>query len=107
MINTELATLIGEVIKGGIGIAFIILTPYAVKAFTATEKKAKALLGDTNYNYAKDYVIQQYKLHPEIFNPTNLVNLIDTLDNKFGDKLSRDTIKRIVDIVIVDFKAVK
>lgn len=87
-------------IQAGVLGAIIYIVPNTVKLIKAT-------IGEKNYNYAKDYVTQQYKLHPEWFNAENLVNLIDTLDNKFGDRLSRDTIKRIVDVVISDFKAAK
>jgi hypothetical protein len=105
--NNQLIPLVTEVLKGVVGIAFIIITPYAIKAFKATEQKAKVVLGDTNYNYVKSYIENQYKLHQNLFTEANIIAFIDELDNKFGDRLSKDTIRRIVDTVIVGAKQVK
>ena len=91
-----ISQLVTEILKDAIGLGFIILTPYAIKALTAAEQKAKAIIGATNFNYAKDYIQGQFLLHPDLFTEENIVNFLDHLDNKFGDRLTRDTITRIV-----------
>lgn len=101
MISTQTAQLLTGIAENLIGIAVILVTPYAVRALKAVETKAQTIIGQNNYSYAKDYIEGQYKLHADLFTEANLVALLDTLDNKFGDRLSKDTIKRIVDLVIV------
>ena len=53
----------------------------------------KTSIGDSNYNLCKEFLTELAKLHPEDFAEDKLTDLLDKLDNKFGDHLSRNTIK--------------
>ena len=85
-----------------IGVAIIILTPYAIKALKAAEAYFITLMGAKNYAYVKQIIYDIVIANQGIFSEDNIVNLIDTIDNKFGDKLNRDEIKQIIDAVIAD-----
>lgn len=101
MANAQIIQLIAEIVEDIIGIAGIIIIPYVIKALKATEKKAKIVIGYNNYNYAKEYIESEYKLHKDLFTENNITSFLESLDNKFGDRLSKDTIKRIVDLVAI------
>lgn len=102
--DNQTAVFVTEIIKGAIGVAFVVATPFAIKTFRAVEEKAKTIIGANNFEYAKDYVKNEYKLHSDLFSEDNVITLLDTLDDKFGDRLSHDTIKKLVDLVLNDIK---
>ena len=93
-----------EIAKDLIELGVIILIPYVIKTLKALEQKATTELGVNNYNYAKSFIEDMYKAHADLFTEENLVNIIDLLDNKFGDRLSKETIKHLVDAVMSDVK---
>lgn len=93
-----------EIIAGVAGIAITLLTPYVKNALQAIEAKAKAEIGEKNYNYALDFIKNEYKLHADLFADDKITGLIEQLVVKFGAKISEDTIKKIVDLVIAEGK---
>ena len=103
--DNQTAVFVTEIIKGVIGIAFVVATPFAIKTFRAIEEKAKTIIGANNFEYAKDYIENEYKLHADLFSEENLITLLDTLDDKFGDRLSKDTIRKLVDLILDGIKA--
>lgn len=87
-------------IYGGLGAIIGFAVPIAYRKGKAFLGAVKKKLGDTYYNEAKVFVESLAKLHPEDFAEDKLTNLLDKLDNKFGDHLSRNTIKDLVDFTI-------
>jgi hypothetical protein len=84
-------------IYGGLGAVIGFVVPMAYRKGKLLLGTVKKKLGDTYYNEAKVLVESLAKLHPEDFAEDKLTNLLDKLDNKFGDHLSRNTIKNLVD----------
>lgn len=84
------------------GIAGLILgavVPFAVKKVRVYLSYIESKTGENFYIICRDFVESLAKLHPEDFCSDKVVDLLDKLDNKFGDHLSRNTIKEIVDFV--------
>ncbi|PJI09991.1 MULTISPECIES: hypothetical protein [Clostridium] len=88
-----------NLIYGGLGIIVGLIVPVAVKKAKAGLTFIKSKMGDANYNECKQFLIQLAKLHPEDFAEDKITDLLDKLDNKYGDHLSRAQIKEIVDFV--------
>lgn len=82
----------------------LVVPPIVVKV-RAELKLAKGKLGDEKYNECKNFLIQLSKLHPEDFAENKIVDLLDKLDNKYGDHLTRDQIKEIIDFVAKTIEA--
>ncbi|URZ07176.1 hypothetical protein [Clostridium felsineum] len=61
--------------------------------------------GENFHNQARVFVESLAKLHPEDFAEEKITDLLDKLDNKYGDHLSRNQIKEIVDFVIKTVEA--
>lgn len=77
----------------------LIVPPIVVKVKSQL-KLAKDKLGDEKYNECKNLLISLAKLHPEDFAENKIVDLLDKLDNKYGDHLTKAQIKEIVDFVV-------
>lgn len=75
------------------------VVPVIVKKVKIYLAYVESKTGENFYNICRDFVISLSKLHPEDFAEDKVVDLLDKLDNKFGDHLSRNTIKEIVDFV--------
>lgn len=87
-------------IYGGLGLVIGVLVPVPYRKVVSLLSVVKKNLGDAYYNEAKLFVVSLASLHPEDFAEDKVVDLLDKLDNKFGDHLSRNTIKEIVDFVV-------
>ncbi|PJI09987.1 MULTISPECIES: hypothetical protein [Clostridium] len=88
-----------NLIYGGLGIIIGLIVPVVVKKGKVGLTFIKNKIGDANYNECKQFLIQLAKLHPEDFAEDKITDLLDKLDNKYGDHLSRNQIKEIVDFV--------
>lgn len=75
------------------------VVPIAVRKARIYLSYIESKTGENFYNICKEFVISLAKLHPEDFAEDKIVDLLDKLDNKFGDHLSRNQIKEIVDFV--------
>lgn len=82
----------------------LIVPPIVVKVKSEL-KLAKNKIGDEKYNECKNLLISLAKLHPEDFAEDKIVDLLDKLDNKYGDHLSKEQIKEIVDFVVKTIEA--
>jgi hypothetical protein len=87
-------------IYGGLGLVIGFVVPVAYRKVVDLLAVVKKNLGSTYYNEAKLFVESLASLHPEDFAEEKLTDLLDKLDNKFGDHLSKNTIHEIVDFVI-------
>lgn len=87
-------------IYGGLGLVLGYGVPIAYRNIAKLLGVIKKKLGNPNYNEAKAFLISLASLHPEDFAEEKLTDLLDKLDNKFGDHLSRNTIKDLVDFVV-------
>lgn len=96
--------LVLQVLQSLLEIAIILLTPYAIKALKALEVKAIAVAGANNYSFGKEFIKDIIKAKADVFSEDELVELLDELDNKLGNKLTRDEIKQIVDSVLADLQ---
>lgn len=81
-----------------LGLAFLV--PVIYKRGKAELENIEKKTGESTYNMCKNYLIDLAKVRPESFYEDTLAELLDTLDNKFGNHLSIDTIKMLVDFVI-------
>lgn len=98
----NMETIILQIAKDLIELGVIIAVPFLIKTLKSIELKFKSEVGVNNYNYGKNFIVDMYKAHPDAFTEENLVNIIDSLENKFINKLSRETIEHLVDYVIAD-----
>ncbi|SMC19276.1 hypothetical protein SAMN02745134_00785 [Clostridium acidisoli DSM 12555] len=82
-------------------VSFVIglIVPIVIKKGKVILGFIKGKIGDANYNECKTFLENLYELHKEDFSEDKIVSLLDLLDNKFGDHLSRNTIKEIVETV--------
>lgn len=87
-------------IYGGLGFVIGIIVPVAYRKVTGFLAVVKKNLGNKYYQEAVKFVESLASLHPEDFAEEKLTDLLDKLDNRFGDHLSRNTIKSIVDFVV-------
>lgn len=87
-------------IYGGLGLVIGFVVPVVYRKVVGLLSVVKKNLGSTYYNEAKVFLESLAKLHPEDFAEDKVVDLLDKLDNKFGDHLSRNTIKGLVDFVV-------
>ncbi|NMM64400.1 hypothetical protein HBE96_17405 [Clostridium sp. P21] len=91
-----------------LGLVIIIITPFAYKTLTAFEKKAIAVAGESNYNFIRTFVVDIVKSKPNEFYENELVEILDIIDNRFGNKFTKNEIEMLVDATIKDFgKTVK
>ncbi|WP_234121587.1 hypothetical protein [Clostridium hydrogenum] len=86
-------------IYAGVGFVIGIIVPVVVRKVKLELNLVKGKIGDEKYNECKKFLIQLAELHPEDFAENKIVDLLDKLDNKYGDHLSRAQIKEIVDFV--------
>lgn len=89
-----------NLIYGGLGIIIGLVIPTAVKKAKVGLAFLKSKMGDANYNECKQFLLQLSKLHPEDFAEDKITDLLDKLDNKYGDHLSKNQIREIVDFVV-------
>lgn len=82
------------------GITIIVLTPTIYTILTKIKEKIILVIGESAYNYAKNFVTDIIKSHPDIFSENEIVEIIDLIDNKFGDYLTKDEIKKIIDVIL-------
>lgn len=93
-----------QILQSVLEIVIIILTPYIIKTLKALESKAIAITGANNYAFGKEFITDFVKTKANTFSEDQLVTLLDELDNKLGNKLTRDEIKQIVDSVLVELE---
>lgn len=86
-------------IYGGLGLIIGAVVPIVVKKIKVYLDYVESKTGENFYNQAVAFVESLAKIHPEDFVEDKVVDLLDKLDNKFGDHLSRNQIKEIVDFV--------
>lgn len=89
-----------DLIYGGLGLIIGVIVPPVYKKIKDLLGAAKNKIGQKTYDECKAFLINLAGLHPEDFAEDKLTDLLDSLDNKFGDHLSRATIKDLVDFVI-------
>ena len=87
-------------IFGVIGLAIGLVVPQVVVKAKVVLALIKSKIGDKNYEACKQFVLNLAELHKEDFTEDKIADLLDKLDNKFGDHLSRNQIKEIVDFVV-------
>lgn len=75
------------------------MVPVVVTKVRIELNLVKGKIGDEKYNECKKFLMQLAELHPEDFAENKIVDLLDKLDNKYGDHLSKTQIKEIVDFV--------
>lgn len=88
-----------------LGFVIGLIVPPIVVKIKSELKLAKNKLGDEKYNECKSLLIALAKLHPEDFAENKIVDLLDKLDNKYGDHLSKEQIKEIVDFAAKTIEA--
>ncbi|KOF56498.1 MULTISPECIES: hypothetical protein [Clostridium] len=86
-------------IYGGLGFIIGLMVPVVVTKVRIELNLVKGKIGDEKYNECKKFLMQLAELHPEDFAENKIVDLLDKLDNKYGDHLSKTQIKEIVDFV--------
>lgn len=84
---------------GIVGVLIGALVPIVTKKVKIYLSYIESKTGENFFNTCKEFVISLAKLHPEDFASDKVVDLLDKLDSKFGDHLSKNTIKEIVDFV--------
>ncbi|URZ00599.1 hypothetical protein [Clostridium felsineum] len=92
-------------IYGGLGLVIGAIVPFIVRKVKIYLAYIESKTGENFYNQAKVFIESLAKLHPEDFAEEKVTDLLDKLDNKYGDHLSRNQIKEIVDFVIKTVEA--
>lgn len=92
-------------ICGILGLVIGLIVPTAVVKVKKVLNFTKSQIGDEKYNECKNLLIALAKLHPEDFAEDKIVDLLDKLDNKYGDHLSKEQIKEIVDFAAKTIEA--
>jgi|GEM_PF-3164251 len=92
-------------ICGVLGLVIGLIVPTAVAKVKKVLNFTKSEIGDEKYNECKNLLISLAKLHPEDFAEDKIVDLLDKLDNKYGDHLSKEQIKEIVDFAAKTIEA--
>jgi hypothetical protein len=98
--NNQELQLVSEILKDVVAIGIIFASPYAFKLYKLAKEKAEKVIGEQNFIYIKSYIEGLVKAHPEMFNEQNIIATLESLNLKFGDKFTEDTIKRIVESII-------
>lgn len=91
------------VLKLIISLAIIILSPFAYRTLMALERKSLALAGESNYNFLRIFIADLIKSRSQEFYKDELVKILDTIDNRFGNKFTSNEIKLLVDNAIKDY----
>lgn len=91
------------ILKLIISLAIIILSPFAYRTLMALERKSLALAGESNYNFLRIFICDLVKARPQEFYEDELIKILDTIDNRFGNKFTESEIKMLVDNAIKDF----
>ncbi|URZ06761.1 hypothetical protein [Clostridium felsineum] len=86
-------------IYGALGLVIGAIVPFIVRKVKIYLAYIESKTGENFYNQAKVFIESLAKLHPEDFAEEKITDLLDKLDNKYGDHLSRNQIKEIVDFV--------
>lgn len=94
--------IITVILKLVISLAIIILSPFAYKTLMALERKSIALAGESNYNFLRIFVTDLIKSRPQEFYEDELVKILNTIDNRFGNKFTENEVKMLVDSAIKD-----
>lgn len=94
-----------SLVYGVLGLIIGLIVPAAVAKVRTGLNLTKSKIGDEKYNECKNFLVQLAKLHPEDFAETKVVDLLDKLDNKYGDHLSKEQIKEIVDFAAKTIEA--
>lgn len=87
-------------IYGVLGLVIGFVVPIVVKKVKAGLGVVESKIGEAEYNECKQFLLQLAKLHPEDFAEEKITDLLDKLDNKYGDHLTRAQIKEIVGFVV-------
>ena len=95
------ATLV-QLLQAVLGIAIIVSTPFVIKTLKSIENYFISVVGSKNYAFVKEFITDMIKAHADVFSEQEIVTILNTLDDKFGDILSHNEIKQIVDVVIID-----
>jgi hypothetical protein len=95
--------IITVILKLVISLAIIILSPFAYKTLMALERKSIALAGESNYNFLRIFVTDLIKSRPQEFYEDELVKILNTIDNRFGNKFTENEVKMLVDSAIKDY----
>lgn len=98
MNNTDLIVL-DAIMRAVVTIGTLVIAPFAVKAF-------KRLIGEKDYAYLVSFLKDFAKLHPEAFTEANIENLLQIANQKFGNKISNDTIVTVINIIIKDLTGI-
>ena len=80
-----------------LGVAFI--APVLYKKIKTEEESIRREIGNSAYGACKQYLLDLAKIRPESFYEDALVVLLEDVNLKFGDHLSANTIKMLVDFV--------
>jgi uncharacterized protein YllA (UPF0747 family) len=91
-----------SIIYSLLGLVLGIIVPVIYKKTRTVLSYVRRKIGDSNYTEIKDFVITLAGLHPEDFVEENICNILNMLDAKFGDRVSRNAIREIVDFVVVN-----
>ncbi|AKA71976.1 hypothetical protein [Clostridium scatologenes] len=91
------------VLKLVISLVIVILSPFAYKTLSALERKSIALAGESNYNFLRIFITDLIKSRPNEFYEEELIKILDTIDNRFGNKFTENEIRILVDSAIKDF----
>jgi uncharacterized protein YeeX (DUF496 family) len=99
--------LILELLKVGVEIAVLFLTPYVIKALASIEKKAVATMGATNFDLAKTFtntiVKSVEQMNPNLIGEQKFILVFDAIDNKFGDNLTKEEIEHLIECAVKEY----
>ena len=89
-----------NLIYGMLGLIIGFLVPIIYSWYKEKIPFVENKLGVKKYNECKQFLIILAKMHPEDFAEDKLADLLDIIDNRFGNHLSKVQIKEIIDFVI-------